>query len=152
MTTIPDLSKFRVKPRESAQKRLSGGQSRRLYFLLLGYHPLLYMVREKYHPRVSRPFLFPACSRAPFFVGDWTIQSERIIHRHCIIRTLLHWLTTEIPYEPKLSRPNFRFPPKFHSRVRFSVLGVSLSLSPSLRVMSSFVGESPCNDEQYAHF
>ena len=119
------------------QKRLSVGQSRRLYFLLLGYHPLLYMVREKYHPRASCPFLFHAYSRPPFFVCDWTIQSERIIHHHCIICTLLHWLTTKIPYEPKLSRPNFRFPPKFHSRVRFLVLGISLSLSLSLSLSFS---------------
>ena len=132
MAATPDLSKFRVKLRENAQKRLSGGQSRRLYFLLLGYHPLLYLVRGKYHPRVSRPFLFPAYSRAPFFVCDWTIESEGIIHNHCIIRILLHCLTTQIPYEPKLSRPNFRFPPKSHSRVRFLVLGISLALSFSV--------------------
>ena len=142
MTAIPDLSKFRVKLRESAQKLLSGGQSRRLYFLLLGYHPLLHMVREKYHPRVSRPFLFPAYSRAPFFVCDWTIPSERIIQHHFIIRTLLHWLTTKIPYEPRPSRPNFRFPPKFHSRVRFPVLGLSLSLSLSLSVLCFLLLES----------
>jgi hypothetical protein len=47
---VTDLSKIRVKLRESAQNRLSGGKTAAACTITSGHHPPLYVARGDYRP------------------------------------------------------------------------------------------------------
>ena len=121
------MSKFRVKLRGSAQKRLSGGKAAASIFFD-GVSPTRTqcMVRGKWHPRVSRPILPP----------------NRVPHDPVLSR--------QKPERP----PYLFFARGFHYFILFSIHPPpSLNLSRYLcYVCSCFVGGTPCIDEQCTHF
>jgi hypothetical protein len=55
---VRDLSKIRVKLRESAQNRLSGGKAAAAFIITSRHHQLLYVARREY--RSTAQFRFPA--------------------------------------------------------------------------------------------